>query len=380
MAKYSPYVLLGSASAWTADQTYDDDVLLRLGTGGDQVLLNRSTSLAANTALTDVLIGTPVTPALAANSLILSNVTASGDVLIAANRGGNSENYLFADSSAGALTLYAPNGGITLSPTTDIFVNDGTGIVIGHTAQVVAESVAHELEVLGTSSADSGIMIARWGTSSAGPHLILAKSRNATIGSFSSVQNNDSVGTILALADDGTNFASDMAAISFVVDDGSPSTGAVGGEILLRTSTTSGSMTTAMQIANDQGIFFPGLSTQAAGTAVSVTSNELHLDSSSLRFKNDLGPWESSSSVLTQLRPRRFTWKIDGWEGEDCGLIAEDGAFFRPLVNLGADGRVNSYRTPVLIGALVGGWQDHEARIAELEAENQRLRGEELDG
>lgn len=86
-----------------------DDVLLTLGNDNDQVLVNRSTSLAANTALTNVLVsnGAISTPALAANSLIISNVAASGDILMAGVRGapGNSEAFLFYDSSARTLSF-----------------------------------------------------------------------------------------------------------------------------------------------------------------------------------------------------------------------------------------------------------------------------------
>ena len=85
--------------------TIGDDVLWRLGTDGDQVLVNNSAGLAANAEVTSLIVGTSVHPATAANSLIISNVTAAGDILLVANRGGNSESYLFVDSSAGTLDL-----------------------------------------------------------------------------------------------------------------------------------------------------------------------------------------------------------------------------------------------------------------------------------
>jgi hypothetical protein len=92
---------VGGASAITLN----DDVLLKLGTDADGVLLLRSTILNADTALTGVLIGTPDTHALAANSIIIANVTADGDVLIAGNDGGTSRQILFADVSAGVTYL-----------------------------------------------------------------------------------------------------------------------------------------------------------------------------------------------------------------------------------------------------------------------------------
>ena len=98
----------GSLGRWS---TYPNDRPLILGQQADGVLILRSAALGANTALTvggrAILVGTPVTSAVAASSLILSNVTASGDILIAANRGGNSESYIFIDSSTGFLTLTA---------------------------------------------------------------------------------------------------------------------------------------------------------------------------------------------------------------------------------------------------------------------------------
>ena len=85
----------------------NDDILSTLGTDSDIAFVLRSSILNANTALTGVMIGTPVTPAVAANSLILSNVTASGDILVATNLSGNSQAWLWVDTSASLMTLYA---------------------------------------------------------------------------------------------------------------------------------------------------------------------------------------------------------------------------------------------------------------------------------
>lgn len=111
---------LGLAATFSAAQTFSggviftttqvevaDDILFTLGNDNDIVALNRSSILAANTALTGVMIGVPVTPAVAANSVIVSNVTASGDYLLALNNGGNSQAWQWVDSSAGTQTLYA---------------------------------------------------------------------------------------------------------------------------------------------------------------------------------------------------------------------------------------------------------------------------------
>ena len=105
---------LTSASA--VDVT--DDVLFTAGDDSDIAYLLRSGSLNANTALSGVLIGTPVTPALTANSLIIANATADGDILIAGNDGGHSRTALFFDASAPDTYLYNVGGTWTAGATT----------------------------------------------------------------------------------------------------------------------------------------------------------------------------------------------------------------------------------------------------------------------
>jgi len=84
-----------------------DDVSIELGTDDDSVLRHRTATLAANTALTDVLIGTPVSAATPANSLLISNVTADGDIafFVVSAAGANSEEYIRLDASARALII-----------------------------------------------------------------------------------------------------------------------------------------------------------------------------------------------------------------------------------------------------------------------------------
>ena len=142
------------------DTPVADDALILLGTDSDQVLLNRSTALLANTALTSVLIGVPISPALAANSLIISNATASGDILIAGNLGGNSRAYFFADVSADTVDLLtagvsriaiAAAGGVTISSTlieTSVspYVARDTGVAHGFTSPMLSTNDWYYLE------------------------------------------------------------------------------------------------------------------------------------------------------------------------------------------------------------------------------------------
>lgn len=62
-------------------------------------------ALAANTALTNIFLGTPVVPALPVDSIIISDLVTNGDIVLATNNGGNSQAFLQVDSSAGVLNL-----------------------------------------------------------------------------------------------------------------------------------------------------------------------------------------------------------------------------------------------------------------------------------
>ncbi len=81
-----------------------------IGLDQDIVLHHRSTTLGANTVLAGVIVGTPVTPAVAADSVIFSNITASGDFLFTYNQGGHSIAFLHMDASTGDLALFADTG------------------------------------------------------------------------------------------------------------------------------------------------------------------------------------------------------------------------------------------------------------------------------
>ena len=78
----------------------EDGILLALGNDQDATAVLRAATLGANTALTGVVVGTPVSQAVAANSLLIGNVTADGDVALYTQTGGNSDQFLFADASA----------------------------------------------------------------------------------------------------------------------------------------------------------------------------------------------------------------------------------------------------------------------------------------
>jgi len=165
----------------------------------------------------------------------------------------------------------------------DIIIGNGGSLTVGHTSQETistldgATDLVPEVQVHGTAQADGSILVAVWSTTAtnaAAPLVALVKGGNAAIGSHTIVTNNEVLGVVAAFADDGVDIETNVAQIEFVVDDGTPAADAIGGEILLRTATTGGTMTTAVTISSAQLVTL-------ASHLVLTDSNELRLGSNS---------------------------------------------------------------------------------------------------
>ena len=167
------------------------------------------------------------------------------------------------------------SGKLNLTPTSDVHVANGTGVVIGHTAQVTANLGAMEFQVLGTGSADSSMILGRWSDNNGDPSLLFIKSREAAIadGSFDAVENNDALGLIRYMVDDGNDYNTAAVQTRAEVDDGSPIENQVGGAYVISTATTGGVMTEAMRIDSSQRTIVSGYS--ALQGSASANAGEL---------------------------------------------------------------------------------------------------------
>ena len=285
--------VVGGIPAWVTAPILADDATLKVGTDADIVILNRSTTLAADAELSNVIEGTSGHPGVAANSLIVSNITNDGDILFAVSDGGNSKGLLKLKGSDATINVegaITAGGNIVFTPTTDVVISDGKGLLIGGTVQETISAIdggtdlVPEVQIMGTTAADASILLGAWSTTAthvAAPIVALLKSGNATIGSHTIVTDDEIVGLINAYADDGVDYESVVASIQFEVD-GAPSAGDTPGAILLRT-TADGAQTptTRVTISSAGLVTLAGAlnigSVSAAGTD---TDKFLVLDSS----------------------------------------------------------------------------------------------------
>ncbi len=158
----------GISGLSAANVSFNDDIVMQFGTGGDTALVSRSTTLTAGSELTDVVVGTSVLAEIPANSLIMSNITDGGDIVLVAQTGGNSIEYLRIDASAKELVINEASNDINLrvesnGNTDAIFVdagNDRVGIL------TAAPGVA--LDVTGAITASGIVSADEWQTTGGG--------------------------------------------------------------------------------------------------------------------------------------------------------------------------------------------------------------------
>ena len=137
-------------------------------------------------------------------------------------------------------TTFSSTVALNGSPTVgaDIFVSDGFGAVIGHSAQITLNALIPELQVLGsTVGVDGAAAIGLYSSTAAeGPLLIFARSKSATLGTNTIVACGDSLGGIQWVGADGsTGFDPAAAIIAQVAATPGASTD-MPGRILFQTS------------------------------------------------------------------------------------------------------------------------------------------------
>jgi hypothetical protein len=278
-----------------------DNELFTLGDDGSGVLIYVSGATTANAAITDVIEGTSVHQAYATGTQIVSNVNNDGDIAMLVSDGGHSKEFLFANGDSADLqighgmataTLKTASGAITLSPTTDTLIANGTGLVIGHTGQETisigdgATDLVPEVQVLGTGQVDASLMLAAYSTTATAagaPLIALVKGGNATIGSHTVVTDGEELGNIIAYGDDGTDLEAVAAQIQFEVD-GTPGTGDMPGRIVFATTADGAETATERMRITKTGQVLIGDTTNANNT-FGLTIHQGTADDFILTFK-----------------------------------------------------------------------------------------------
>ncbi len=142
--------------------------------------------------------------------------------------------------------------------TGDVHIDEGNGLVVGHTAQAT-EPFTGEAQILGTGQSDSSLILGRWNAGPTGPSLAFVKSRDPAIfdGTYAIVANNDVVGVIEWYPDDGVDLSTLAASFRAEVDDVGAGAGAIGMAFVWEQMTeTGGALRETMRLAANGTLSF----------------------------------------------------------------------------------------------------------------------------
>ena len=229
----------GSAVTWStipAQATISNNADNRVITGGSGVNLNGEANLTFNGS--QLIVGSK-------NQINVSSiVTYSSDSSVryqmsVSNTDGVN---LLSKNTSGSFNTYKIDAGNfivrttgTNSPAERLHITSAGKILIGSTsARVESNGFASPLQVEGTATATSSVIIARNSANASSSQLIFQKSRGTSVGSNTVIQSGDAVGTIIFEGSDGTN--TDPLASIIGACDGTPGTNDVPGRLVFSTT------------------------------------------------------------------------------------------------------------------------------------------------
>jgi len=166
-----------------------------------------------------------------------TNVTitnGNGAITIAASGGGGGTGDVVGPASAAdnAIARYDGTTG-KLIQDSGVYVSDANKVSIGSAAPVaLTATITPQVQSLGTNISTSAYMVARYSADASQTFYYTAKSRNATVGSHTVLQDNDGLGGIVMCGSDGTNFV--VGAEIFGEVDGTPGSGSMPSAIVFR--------------------------------------------------------------------------------------------------------------------------------------------------
>ncbi len=147
--------------------------------------------------------------------------------------------------------------------------NDGIVLVGGTTSIPTASGTASRVQVQMTTG--FGFSATQYEAGTGGAIAVLAKSRNATIGSNTIVLNGDTLGTIRFAGDDGVNLQSQGGNIQCQVD-GTPGAGDIPGRLVFFTKTAGGGLDERMRITSAGRV---GIGTTAPNVGLDVFGSQV---------------------------------------------------------------------------------------------------------
>jgi hypothetical protein len=203
----------------------------------------------------------------------------------------------FAADDVAAITVLGTAAALRITGA-DVFLANAFGMVIGANAQITAGAAA-EFQVLGSALADSSMVLGAFSADAVGPEIMFVKSRHATVGSNTIVNDNDVVGRIVWYPADGADFATEAAVFQAEVDDASAAAGDVGMAFVWRAMPGGAGAIADVLRLSAAGDLTPGVSDQGGlGTATLMWGDLFLASGAVINFNNGDITLTHSSNLL----------------------------------------------------------------------------------
>ena len=300
--------------------------------------------------------GTSSLTTIAGNATITSDLTVTGVSLFRDGTAGAPAISNTGDTDTGMFFPAADQLAFGTGNAEGVRLDGSLRWLIGQTASTNSDGVQGRLQV-GANNASASAMVHRYSANASAPQVILGKSRNATVGNHTVLQNNDICGILSFHGNDGNGFH-EAASIQGKID-GTPGNNDVPGSLIFSTNAGNTGVTQRMRL-NAAGEFFIGklaeVSTQdgfqfkqsgecivgrgsndtvfifqdinTSGNTVgsiSITNNATaYNESSDYRLKENVDYNWDATTRLKQLKPARFNFISDDTNTLVDGFLAHE--------------------------------------------------------
>jgi len=324
------------------------------GTGGFQIVMEGASAFRVDT-----------------NSLMRFYIDSAGQVTIG-------------DGSAGAPAISFindPDNGM-FRPTTNqlaFSVGGSEAVRLNSTGYVGigTTSPAYALSVEGTSVAASAISTTRYQNDTSAAEIVIRKSRATVVGTNTTVNSADNIGTLSFLGADGTTYDS-VGRVRVIA--GTVAAGVIPGIMVLETANAAGALTERIRFKDDGEVLVAGntdngaYNLQCNGTG--VWGAGAYVNGSDARIKEDVAPITDALSVIQKLNPVSFRYK-ESWSKDQAiqpGFIAQEVevalngmSYIDGIVQQGGEYLALAYQNfiPLLVKAI----QELDAKVQALEAQ-----------
>lgn len=157
-----------------------------------------------------------------------------------------------------------------------VWTLDGSGAtLLGGTSSISVGGYSGLDQIFGLG-AEAASVISRWSADTAGPAFVLGKSRGATVGAYTIVQNGDTLGSLIFAGTDSVDLQTPGASIRAEVD-GSPGTNDLPGRLVFSTTADAGSSVTDRLILDAAGRLKPNSNDGVALGTSSLGFSDLFL-------------------------------------------------------------------------------------------------------